>query len=98
MNQVQPAPGPLAPDRATELVRCIVRNGAVAFGDRALSSLRSQGLTTADCHNVLRWGTSDPASSHDGAWYYRLHTANAFVVVAFRSDLEIVVMSAGKKK
>ena len=98
MNQVRPVPGPLAPDGATELVRCIVRDGVVAFSDRALSTLRSQGLTTADCHNVLRWGTSDPASSHGGAWHYRLHTASAFVVVAFRSDVEMVVMSAGKKK
>jgi len=89
---------PLSPERATELVHQIVRDGNVAFSDRALATLRSEGLTTADCHNVLRWGTSDPAESQRGVWCYRLHTAGASVSVTFRSDGEIAVVSARRKQ
>jgi hypothetical protein len=84
-------------DHATGLVRRIVREGVVAFSDEALEMMRSEGLTTADCHNVLRWGISDPPSRRGDMWRYRLHTAAASVVVIFRSEAEIVVLSAERK-
>jgi len=88
----------LTPDQATTLVRAIVRDGAVAWSSQALKKMRSCRLTTADCHNVLRRGVSDPGELVRRRRRYRIHTVRACVVVTFRSETELVVVSAWRKQ
>jgi len=86
------------PDQATALVRAIVRDGEVAWSSRALKDMRSHRLTTADCHNVLQRGVSDPGERVRGSLQYRVHTYRACVAVMFRSTTELVVVSVWRKR
>ncbi len=86
------------PDQAAALARAILRDGVVAWSDRALKDMRSHRLTTADCHNVLRRGVSDPGELVRGGRHYRVHTYRACVVVMFRSRTEMAVVSVWRKQ
>jgi hypothetical protein len=56
-------------------------------------------LTTVDCVNVMRAGAvTEPADFERGTWRYRIHTNRICVVVAFRSETEIVVVTAWRKR
>jgi len=88
----------LTPDQAAALARAILRDGVVAWSSQALKDMRSQRLTTADCHNVLRRGVSDPGELVRGGRQYRVHTYRACVVVMFRSRTELAVVSVWRKQ
>jgi hypothetical protein len=51
-------------------------------------------LTTVDCENVLRGGVVRPGEFEHGTWRYRVETSRITVVVAFRSEGELVVVTA----
>jgi hypothetical protein len=51
-------------------------------------------LTTVDCENVLRGGVVRPAEHEHGTWRYRVETRKITVVIAFRSERELVVVTA----
>ena len=51
-------------------------------------------LTIADCVNVLRGGVVEPGEFERGSLRYRVSTARLCVVVAFRSEEELVVVTA----
>jgi hypothetical protein len=51
-----------------------------------------------DAVNVLRGGVVEPAEEERGTWRYRVRTANMTVVVAFRSKLDLVVVTAWRNK
>jgi hypothetical protein len=51
-------------------------------------------LTTVDCENVLRGGVVRPGEYEHGNWRYRVETSKITVVVAFRSEQELVVVTA----
>lgn len=51
-------------------------------------------LTTVDCENVLRGGVVRPGEYEHGTWRYRVETSRVTVVVAFRSESEIVIVTA----
>lgn len=55
-------------------------------------------LTTLDCENVLRGGVVRPAEYSSGSWRYRVETARMTVVVAFRSEHELVVVTAWREE
>jgi hypothetical protein len=59
-----------------------------------LKEIAKDGLTTVDCVNVLRGGVPRPGEYESGSWRYRVETAKITVVVAFRSENEVVVVTA----
>ena len=51
-----------------------------------------------DAVNVLRAGIVDPAEFDKGCWRYRVRTRLMVVVIAFRSETEIRVVTAWREK
>lgn len=76
------------------LIRQILETGTVSFSDHALEEMRKDKLTTVDCTNVLRGGVVDPGEWERGSWRYRVRTNTICVVVTFRSETHLVVVTA----
>jgi hypothetical protein len=85
---------PLGPAAAKALIRAILETGMVAFSQHALDELVKDDLTTVDAVNALRGGGVSPGELERGTWRYRVRTARLVVVVAFRSETELVVVTA----
>jgi len=51
-------------------------------------------LTLVDCINVLRGGVIEPGQLIHGTWRYPVRTTRICVVVAFRSESELTVVTA----
>jgi hypothetical protein len=85
---------PLAPDAARRLIREILKVGRFTYSKHAAEELLADDLTTVDCENVLRGGVVRPGESEHGSWRYRVDTIRITVVVAFRSERELVVVTA----
>ena len=85
---------PLAPDAAKQLIREILRAGRFIYSRHANEELLADCLTTVDCENVLRGGVVRPGELEHGSWRYRVETSRITVVVAFRSEHELVVVTA----
>jgi hypothetical protein len=89
---------PLRSDAAHRLIRTILSSGTVRFSGHALTEMKKDGLTTIDCVNVLRGGVVEPAEFENRSWRYRVRTAKIYVVVAFRSEEALVVITAWRVK
>lgn len=90
---------PLSPDAATALIHAIARDGTVSWSDHGKEEMAADSLTTLDCMNVLRAGAvKEPAGLEKGTWRYRVHTNRLCVVVAFRSETELRVVTTWRKK
>lgn len=55
-------------------------------------------LAMVDCTNVLRGGVVDPPDFEKGTWRYRVRTMRIRVVVAFRLDSKLVIVTAWREK
>jgi hypothetical protein len=84
----------LDPTRVRQLIRNILNSGTVRFSKHALEEMARDGLSTVDCTNVLRGGSVEPAELISGTWRYRIRTNRIYVVVAFRSETELVVVTS----
>ncbi len=83
---------PLDPASARKLIRQILSEGTVRFHRHAYEAMEQRNLLEVDCVNVLRGGIVEPAELVEGTWRYRVRTPRGiFVVVAFRSETELVV-------
>lgn len=60
--------------------------------------MAKDNISTVDATNVLRGGVVEPAEFENGSWRYRVRTNLLCVVVAFRSDKELVVVTAWRFK
>ena len=89
---------PLNPSDARRLIRDIIENGDVAFSGHAQDELDKDDLTTTDVLNMLRGGIVEPAEFESGSWRYRVRTARMCVVVAFRSETELRIVTAWRFK
>jgi len=90
-------PEPFDPDDAKRRIRDILKSGVVAASVHALEEMANDNLTMVDCVNVLRGGWVEPAEWERGSWRYRVWTARICVVVAFRSESELVIVTAWRK-
>jgi hypothetical protein len=86
--------GLLETGAAKRLIRGILQAGTVSFSGHAVEEMRKDKLTTVDCTNVLRGGVVEPGESDRGSWRYRVKTNMICVVVVFRSETELVVVTA----
>ncbi len=89
---------PLDPGEAKRLIRNILSGGSVAFSRHANEEMAKDDLSPVDVTNVLRGGVVDPAEFENGSWRYRSRTARIAVIVAFRSDTELRVVTAWRFK
>lgn len=85
---------PLSPNAAKGLIREILRVGRFTYSRHAKEEMLADDLTTVDCENVLRGGAVRPGERDRGTWRYRVETGRISVVVAFRSERELVVVTA----
>lgn len=89
---------PLSPPEARRLIREILDSGSVALSKHAEEEMAKDNLTMMDVANVLRGGVVDPGEYENGSWRYRVRTARIAVIVAFRSETELRVVTAWRFK
>jgi putative zinc finger/helix-turn-helix YgiT family protein len=89
---------PLGPDAVKQLIRSILRSGLFIYSKHSKEETLADDLTTVDCENVLRGGVVRPGEYEHGSWRYRVETNRITVVVAFRSERELVVVTAWRIK
>lgn len=89
---------PLAPPEARRLIREILDNGSVTFSKHAEGEMAKDNLTIVDATNVLRGAIVDPGEFENGSWRYRVRTSRIAVIVAFRSETELRVVTAWRFK
>jgi hypothetical protein len=51
-----------------------------------------------DVVNVLRGGVVEPGEFERGSWRYRVHTVRIWVVIAFNSETELVIVTAWRER
>lgn len=85
---------PLAPETAKKVIRQILQTGRFTYTKHSKEEMSADRLTTVDCENVLRGGVVRPGEYENGTWRYRVETSRVTVVVAFRSENELVVVTA----
>lgn len=85
---------PVAPEAARKLIRQILQGGRFTYTKHSKEEILADDLTTVDCENVLRGGVVRPGEYEGGSWRYRVETSRVTVVVAFRSEGELVVVTA----
>ena len=89
---------PLSPPQARRLIQNILADGEVVSSKHATEEMAKDGLTIIDCVNILRGGVVEPAEWENGSWRYRVHTQRIWVVVAFRSEKRLVIVTAWRSK
>jgi hypothetical protein len=85
---------PLRPADARKVLRAILASGDVGFTSHALDEMEQDGISQAEAIGVLRSGIVEPAEFERGSWRYRVHAHRTYVVVAFRSEVAAVVVTA----
>ena len=89
---------PLAPEAAKWVIREILRAGRLTYSSHAKQELLADELTTLDVVNVLRGGVVRPGEFEHGSWRYRVETQRLAIVIAFRSALHLVVVTAWRRR
>lgn len=89
---------PLTPVAAKALIKTILEKGTVTFSSHARAEMKKDKLDEVDVVNVLRGGVVEPGEYENGSWRYRVRTPKIVVVVAFRSEAELVVVTAWRVK
>ena len=89
---------PLAPEAAKWVIREILRAGRLTYSSHAKQELLADELTTLDVVNVLRGGVVRPGEFEHGSWRYRVETQRLAIVIAFRSALHLVVVTACRRR
>ena len=89
---------PLAPDDAKARIRSIIADGHVTYSRHAQEEMAADGISLVDAVNVLRGGVVRPAELERGTWRYRVQTGRLTVVIAFRSESELAVVTAWRMR
>ena len=85
---------PLSNPEARDLVREILANGSVTYSRHAKERMAQRNMSMPDVANVLRGGWCESVEEVSGTWRYRITTPRMVVVVAFRSETELRVVTA----
>jgi len=81
------------------IARILKSEGRVTYSRHARAEMAKDDLTELEVTNVLRGGRiTEPAEQEKGTWRYRVHTNTLWVVVAFRSETELVVVTVWRKR
>lgn len=85
---------PLRADEVKRLASQILVMGTVSFSGHAEEAMANRGLSKVDVENVLRGGGGAEGEWENGSWRYRVYTQRITVVVAFRSEERLIVVTA----
>jgi len=88
---------PFGPADAKRLILAILVGGTVAFSKHAELEMANDNLgpiEKIDVINVLRGGVVEPGELEKGSWRYRVRTQRISVVVVFRTETALVVVTA----
>ena len=89
---------PLSSPDARRLILEILTVGEVVSSRHAADEMAKDDLTLVDCINVLRAGFVEPAEMERGTWRYRVHARRISVVVTFRSETRLVVVTVWRSR
>lgn len=89
---------PFDPPEVKKRVRSILESGIVVPSGHALEEMEKDGLSMVDCTNVLRGGWAEPGEWVNGSWRYRVRTARICVVIAFRSETKLAIVTAWREQ
>ncbi len=90
--------GPTEASGEEKLARKILADGQMAGTDHATKELANDTMTAVDGEDVIRGGQCESFDFISGTWRYRFMTAKMAVVVAFRSETEMALVTAWRKK
>ena len=79
---------------AEHLAKKILKDGQVAWSRHALDEMEEDNLSAVDVTNVIRGGWCEGVDFENDSWRYRIRTQKIVAVVAFRSEAEMVVVTA----
>lgn len=89
----------LDPNAARKRISRLLREGRITYSRHAREEMEKDNLTEVDVTNVLRGGhLTEPAENEKGTWRYRVHTNIICVVVTFREEPELVIVTAWRKR
>ena len=89
---------PLSSPDARRLILEILTVGEVVSSRHATDEMAKDDLSLVDCINVLRGGVVERAELERGTWRYRVRAQRISVVVAFRSETRLVVVTAWRSR
>ena len=87
---------PLQPVAARKLIQRILEHGEVFFTPHALDEMAEDGLIIEDIERTLRSGQVLPGEWEHGEWRYRVRRYEVVAVVAFESEVLVIVVTAWK--
>ncbi len=86
-------------NQVRKCISWILQKGKIAVTTHAKREMANDNLIMTDIINVLRCGqVNEPGEFENNSWRYRVHTSRICVVVAFRSETVLVVVTAWRKK
>ncbi|MEO7327852.1 MAG: DUF4258 domain-containing protein [Minicystis sp.] len=89
---------PLSPPAVRRLILAILISGEVRFTSHALDEMAKDSISRDDVYAVLRGGVVEPGELERGSWRYRVRVALTYVVIAFRSESALLVVTAWRKR
>ena len=89
---------PLLATEVRRLARAIVATGTVIYTSHALEEMAQDKLTKADVEGVLRGGSAGEGEWEHGSWRYQMWTRGIVIVIAFRSESVLVLVTAWRKR
>lgn len=89
---------PLSNHAAKKLIAEILKTGTVSIDGHAYKAMEDDNLTEIDVQNVLRGGWVEFSEYERRSWRYRVRTQRIWVVVAFRSETHLVVVTVWRKQ
>ncbi len=84
---------PLSPTAARQLIRKLAAEGTVAFSFHATLRMKERGVTPFEIFDVLRSGVVDAPEQEGGTWRYPVRTPAMRVIVAFRMEDHLIVIT-----
>lgn len=88
---------PLTPPQVRLLIQGVLNEGDLEFSAHALQEMKKDGLSELDIVNVLRGSWPEPGEYEHGSWRYRISTQQITVVISFRDDSWLVVVTAWRE-
>jgi hypothetical protein len=89
--------GHLRAGDAKKLLRTILKEGWVFFSNHAVEEMWKDELLRRDVDNVLRGGVVREPEWENGGWRYHVETSKIRVVIAFRDEFSLVVVTAMRR-
>jgi hypothetical protein len=80
------------------LIRQILREGEVTFSLHSLEEMDKDDIERADCLHALQGGVVLSEELMSGTWRYRVFAQRLTVIVAFRSERELRVVTAWRNQ